>query len=119
MNILEAIHDPDLFQPFLGELETWEHWFVALRCLYGLPVQKKSERKLILECTGRTKIPKDGFRTALFLTGRRSGKSRTAAVIGAFEGVLAGHETKLSKGEHGIVLIASPTKSQSRIVETI
>jgi hypothetical protein len=62
-------------------------------------------------------LPSDGFDTALFLTGRRSGKSRIAAVIGAYEAALAGHEAKLAKGEQGFVAICSPTRSQSRIVK--
>ncbi|MCE9530982.1 MAG: hypothetical protein K8T89_07645, partial [Planctomycetes bacterium] len=37
--------------------------------------------------------------------------------IGAYEAALAGHETKLSKGEFGVVAICAPTKSQSRIVK--
>jgi hypothetical protein len=53
----------------------------------------------------------------LFLTGRRSGKSRIAAVIGAYEAALAGHETKLAKGERGVVPICAPTKAQGRIVK--
>ena len=108
-----------MFQPFLGDLDSWDRWLVALRALYGLPFPQESrraDRELIRETMGRSKIPTDGFDTALFLTGRRSGKSRTAAVIGAYEAVLAGHDKKLSKGEKGIVLVCSPTKSQSRIV---
>ena len=86
-----------------------------MRVQYGLPV-RKSERDLIRQCTGRTKLPRNGFQTTLFLTGRRSGKSRMAAVIGAYEALFAGHESKLSKGERGVVVIVSPTRSQSRIV---
>ena len=54
--------------------------------------------------------------TALFLTGRRSGKSRIAATIAAYEAVLAGHADKLSKGEKGVVPVVAPTKAQGRIV---
>ena len=121
MNILDAIRDANLFRPFLADrndsLETWGSWMVALRCLHGLTISK-AERNLIHECTGRDpgRLPRQGFSTALFLTGRRSGKSRIAAVVGAYEAILAGHESKLSPGEHGVVLIASPTRSQSRIV---
>jgi len=120
MNIIQAIEDANLFRPFLadasGSLTSWSRWLVAMKVLYGMPIKSKSDRNLLRECTGRTRLPKDGFTTALFLTGRRSGKSRMAAVAGAFEAVLAGHETQLAKGERGVVLIASPTKSQSRIV---
>jgi hypothetical protein len=121
LTIDDAIEDANLFRPFLhdanGSIESWDHWRVALRALYGLSIRSKSARALIRECTGRTKLPKDGFQTALFLTGRRSGKSRIAAVIGAYEATLAGNELKLSKGERGVVAVVSPTKNQSRVVK--
>jgi hypothetical protein len=116
VNIIQAVKDPNLFQPFLGELSSWQRWLTALRCLYGLPIRTQAERELIRSCTGRTHVA-SGFDVALFLTGRRSGKSRTAAVIGAYEACLAGRESRLAKGERGIVLISSPTKAQSRIVK--
>jgi hypothetical protein len=118
VNILQAIVDPQLFKPFLGNLVTWSAWESALSVLYGLPVKAKSARDLVRTATGRLcgKLPADGFKTALFLTGRRSGKSRIAAVIAAYEAVLSGREKLLAPGELGIVAVLSPTKSQSRIV---
>ncbi|MBB03630.1 MAG: hypothetical protein CMJ47_13370 [Planctomyces sp.] len=119
MNILEAIKDDNLLRPYLGdELQSWRRWMTALQAIYGLPIKRRSQKRLVMECTGRAveTLPEDGFDTALFLTGRRSGKSRVAAIIGAFEATLAGHERKLSRGERGIVPIISPSKSQSRIV---
>jgi hypothetical protein len=120
VNILQAIADPNLFGPFFGkDLKSWRAWGVALKALYGLPVTGTGGIKLIKDCMGRdaAKLPRSGFDQALFLTGRRSGKSRTAAAIGAFEAVLAGHEKKLAKGERGVVPIISPSRSQSRIVK--
>src|SRR5687767_7370927 len=119
MNIIEAIKDPNLFRPFLGDdLTSWRPWMAALRVLYGLPVPEARHR-LVSECTAREpdELPETGFDTGLFLTGRRSGKSRIAAVIGAYEAVLAGHERKLARGERGIVAICSPTREQSQIVK--
>ena len=119
MDIIKAIKHPELFKPFLGDsLESWRPWLVALRVLYGLPIKGKRARQLIRDCTGRDpdKLPKDGFDTALFLTGRRSGKSRIASVIGAYEAALAGRHQMLDAGETGIVPIISPSRSQSRIV---
>lgn len=118
MNIIQAINDDRVFQPFLGELDSWRPWQTALRCLYGLPVQSQTSKDLIQQCTGRSwqSMPDDGFDTALFLTGRRSGKSRTAAIIGAYEAVLSGRHKRLAKGEQGLVAIISPTKKQSSIV---
>jgi hypothetical protein len=118
MDIIQAIHDEQLIRPFLGEkLPSWHNWMVALRVLYGLPLLEE-DHGLIRQCTGRDpgKLP-TGFDTALFLTGRRSGKSRTAAIVGAFEAALAGHEASLSKGEEGLVAIVAPSKRQGQIVK--
>lgn len=119
MNILRAIKDPNLFRPFLGEeLGSWWAWNAALRCVYGMPIKSRRHRNLVLECTGRDAdgMPDDGFDTALFLTGRRSGKSRIAATVAAYEAALGGHESKLAPGETGYVAVIAPTRSQSRIV---
>ena len=121
MTIIDAIRDENLFRHFLdrdGDLSSWSGWSHALRALYGLPIKSRSGRTLLNECSGRQTrtLPKEGFDTALFLTGRRSGKSRTSAIIGAYEAALAGHEEKLAAGEKGIVAICSPTRSQSNTV---
>lgn len=80
VSVVEAIRDPLLFQPFLGDdLSTWKNWLTVLRVVYGLPV-RQSQAALIRECTGRTLslMPREGFSQFLCLTGRRSGKSRIA-----------------------------------------
>ena len=118
MNIIQAIKDDRLFKPFLGDLRTWNRWQIALRALYGLPIKRPANRKLIRECTGRTSLPADGFDSALFVTGRRSGKSRVAAIVGAYEASLSGKEKRLAKGELGMVVVVSPTKLQSQIVKS-
>lgn len=118
MNILEAIEDEKLFRLFLGkDLSSWRPWAVALRSLYGLSVKRGAAADLLRQCTGREldELPPEGFRTALFLTGRRSGKSRTAAVIAGFEALFGNHESKLSPGEIGLVAVVSPTRFQSGI----
>jgi hypothetical protein len=119
VNILSAISDRNLFRPFFGDdLDSWKPWAVALRCLYALPVKTAKAKELVQRCTGRSAetLPISGFSTALFLVGRRSGKSRIAAVIGGFEALFGGHETRLAKGETGIIPIISPTRYQSSIV---
>lgn len=120
MNIIEAIKDPNLFRPFLADtnnsLKSWSGWLSALRALYGLSLPTRSKR-FLSKCTGLSSWCTDGYTSALFLTGRRSGKSRTSAVIAAYEGALAGHEKRLSKGERGIVACLAPTRAQGRIVK--
>lgn len=122
MRIIEAIKDENLFRPFLADrndsLLSWTNWFTALRLVYGMRLPP-STHDLIRQCTGRdpSLMPANGFNTALFLTGRRSGKSRIAAVIGAFEALFGGHEKKLARGEKGLVPVLAPTVKQSRIVK--
>jgi hypothetical protein len=117
MNIVQAIHDDRLFKPFFGDLTTWSSWLAAVKVLYGLELTD-AEAQVVRDCTGRdpAKLPSDGFRTSLFLIGRRSGKSRVAAAVGAYEAALCGHEKKLAPGERGIVPIVAPSKPQARIV---
>jgi hypothetical protein len=120
MNIIDAIKDENLLRPFLapsGPLTTWLPWLTALRVMYGLPANEKYH-PLIRQCTGRdpAKLPEQGFKTALFLTGRRSGKSRMAAVVGSFSAALGGGWSALAKGEKGLVPVLSPTVAQSRNV---
>lgn len=123
LTIIDAIKDENLLRPFLADrndsIKTWKNWQVALRCLYGLPINREASKELVKLCTGRDAdtMPDDGFSSVLYLTGRRCGKSRVSAVAGAYEAVLAGHEAKLAKGENGLVAICSPTKKQSRIVK--
>jgi hypothetical protein len=124
VNIITAIKDENLFKNFLADkdnsIESWNNWFTALRVLYGLQKPlNQNKQQLLKECTGRdmSKLPKEGFDTALFLIGRRSGKSRIAAIIAAYEAALSGKEKLLSKGELGMVAIIAPTKKQGRIVK--
>ena len=122
MNILKAISDEHLFRSFLqdrkGKLSSWLNWSIALRCLYGLPIKSKYNQ-LVMDCTGRDygQLPSDGFRTALFLTGRRSGKSKISALIASYEAALSGREKLLSKGETGLVAVVSPSRFQSQVVK--
>lgn len=120
MNIIKAMQDPMIFNRYLeGEsLKTWLPWVAALRCLYGLPVKSPKARKLVKQCTGRAHdtLPNAGFDSALFLVGRRGGKSRICAFIAAYESVLGGYEEKLCAGEEGVFAVVSPTKEQSQKV---
>lgn len=122
MNVNQAIADKHLFRPFLADrqdkLSTWQNWRTALRAVYGLGEFTDEAADVVKQCTGRCvdTLPSSGFGTALFLTGRRSGKSRIAAIIGAYEAVLSWKWKQLAPGEVGYVPIISPSRNQSRIV---
>jgi len=122
VNIISAIKDDRLFRPFLEDrdkgipLKSWRNWLTCLRVMYGLNVNG-SKSELILKCTGRdmNRLPKGGFSESLILTGRRSGKSKIAAVVAGFEAVLSGKEKLLSKGEIGLVPLIAPSKRQAQV----
>lgn len=119
IRITDAVRD--VFRHFYGpHLSTWSPWRGALHALYGYPILEK-HKKLVRQCTGGRDpglLPIQGFRTALFLTGRRSGKSRMAATIAAYEALFAGHEKRLAKGEKGLIICVSPTRKQSGVVKS-
>lgn len=118
VGIIEACRDDNLLRPFLGEdLITWNRWMTVLRIIYGHAIGPR-QHAIIEQCTGRTPalLPSTGFDAALLLTGRRSGKSRIAAIVAAYEGCLAGHEEQLSPGETGVVCCTAPTRYQATIV---
>jgi hypothetical protein len=119
-SIIEAIEDANLLRPFVagrsGSLNSWRRWKAALELLYGLPT---NQRGLVKQCTGRDldSFTGGGFETGLFLTGRRSGKSRIAGVIATYEAALSGREENLDPGEIGVVAVVSPAKDQSQMVK--
>lgn len=122
MNIIQAISDKKIFRPFLqnkkGSLKSWRNWGVALRLLYGIRVHPKYS-KLVQLCTGRRleSFNPDGvgFNTALFLIGRRGGKSKISSVVSAYESVLGGKDEALSIGETGMCACISASKKQGRV----
>ncbi|WP_425399568.1 hypothetical protein [Aeoliella sp.] len=122
MNIIEAIHDENLFRRFLddgGDLSSWSGWLTTLRAVYGLPIRSRTGRQVIKDVADRdaSQLPESVFHQSLFLTGRRSGKSRIASVVAGYESLIAGHEKKLHRGEQGVVAVISPTRGQSKIVK--
>lgn len=124
MNIIEAINDPNLFKPFLADgsgcIKSWSRWQAALKTLYGLPIPNLKERAFVRSVTKRKRYAAidGGFGTGLFLTGRRSGKSRISSIIAAYEAAIVPIGDRLSRGEKGLVPIISPTKAQSRVIRS-
>ena len=120
MNIVQAVQSEQLFRPYLttstsGSLHSWQGWMSVLKLIYGLPTDRE-ERRLLRRLTGRKRVRDVGpFQESLMCCGRRSGKSKIASLICAFEACFGGHERKLSAGEIGVVCILSPTLRQSRI----
>lgn len=115
MNIIEAIQDPGLFRPLLKDLATWRAWIVFLKALFALPMTE-DELSLYRQCTGRETPPSEPFKEAWVPTGRRSGKSFTAALVAVFLGCFRDYRPHLSPGERAMILIIAADRSQAQVI---
>ena len=112
MNLLEAMEDPALFGEDFED-ESWDAWRVLLRVLFGLPLSL-DECRTFNHCTGRQEPPADPCREGWIICGRRSGKSRIAALIAVF--LACFRKYKLARGERGVVLVIAADRRQARVV---
>jgi hypothetical protein len=91
-------------------------WRTFLRALDGKP-PLPDQQALFEQCTGRsapfTSLP----RQAQACCGRRSGKTRIAALIAATAAAFWDHSVYLSKGERGRVMLLATSKDQSTIAK--
>jgi hypothetical protein len=68
------------------------------------------------ECTNRTEPPTEQVKQAWLICGRRSGKSRTLALIAVFLGCFHNYEKYLAPGERGTILILAKDRQQARTI---
>lgn len=120
VDLITALKDPNLLRSYLGDdLTSFRPWLAAMSVMIGRRVTSKAGRKLIRRCMGRDpdKLPSTPFDRTLILCGRRAGKSRLSAAIGAHAAVFSGREKLLSRGEIGLVAILAPTKMQANVTQ--
>ena len=115
MNIIQAIHDPNLFRPFFRDLDTWKPWFVVLRTIFGLDMDSE-ELAIFIKLTGRTTPPKEQTREAWFIIGRRGGKSFIVALIAAYLATFRDYTPYLGPGERGVIMVIATDRKQSRVI---
>ncbi len=118
MNILQAMDDPELFRPWFKPRwlrgDTWAVWRVFLKALYALPMDA-AEVEIFRKHTGRTTPPTEPFDRAWLVCGRRSGKSRIAALISTYNSVFREYPT-LQRGEYGVMPIIASDKKQASVI---
>lgn len=116
MNILQAIESPEIFRPLFRDLRTWNSWLIFLKALFALPMERK-DRKLFRACTNRARIPKQPFKEAYVIAGRRSGKSYISSIVAVFLAVFKDWREYLSPGERGFIFIIANDKSQASVIK--
>ncbi len=116
MNILRAMKHEKLFAPAFQPLESWWQWRVVLAALFALPNPTPIQRRLFTECTGRTVWPKEPFREAALIVGRRGGKSKILALIAVYLAACRNHKPYLTAGETGVIAIIAAKREQARVI---
>jgi hypothetical protein len=95
LTIGEALRDRNLLGalPAFRRLETWAPWLTFLDAVYGQPLDAAAEARFCRH-TGRSRYapPPGGWREAVVITGRQSGKTRVAAALAVFEAITASRE---------------------------
>jgi hypothetical protein len=115
VNIITAINDPGLFRPLFKDLATWQAWIVFLKALFALPMTE-DDLTLYRQCTGRQNPPDKPFAEAWVPTGRRSGKSFMAALVGVFLACFKDYRKYLAPGERAHVLIVAADRAQAQVI---
>lgn len=92
MNIIQALRDPDVFGalPAFRDLSTWSKWIVFLKSCYGLALDVE-ELAVFQHHTGRAVYdpPPGGWSEVAAVVAMQAGKSRIAALLAAFEAMVA------------------------------
>lgn len=99
-DIIEFVTDPQLLGLTISVAQD-----VLLRATYGLPLPTSEHHEIWQLCSGGRSY-RDGHRFSEItaLCGAGSGKdSRIAVPVALYEALFGGHETRLAKGERGII----------------
>jgi hypothetical protein len=120
MNVLQCIRDPQLlgksFKRKLFRGDTWHNWRSFLCALFALPFEDEQALSVYKQCTGRINPPKQPFREAFIVAGRRSGKSFIISAIATFVGAFMDFSAYLSPGETPVIAVIASDKTQAQIL---
>lgn len=110
ITIIDAVRDPNIIGDVMSPAQE-----AALRAIYGLEL-KGEQLALAEQMAGSAWQPGTEQREAVFICGRRSGKSdKLAANVAIYEAFFRDH--KLSPGETGVVLLLAQNMRQAKVVK--
>jgi hypothetical protein len=109
--IREALSDPALLGKMLAG-DSWLPWRTLLIAAMGETLTD-DERVIFTKLTGREREPLQRVEEAVFVVGRRGGKSRTMATLACYIGLC---KHPLDPGEKGVLLAIAPDQRQAGIV---
>jgi hypothetical protein len=111
VSITERLRSARGFGPSFGDLGPWRRWVAFLRLLYGEKLER-GDRVIIAQHTSAKPRYGAGYRTALALCGRQSGKSSVAAAIAVHEVLDA---KRARTGEVYSLLVAQDERAARKI----
>jgi hypothetical protein len=112
-NIDRVLNDRTLLGAALGDAGTWRVWQVVLKAAYGLSLDEE-ELKVFTSVAGDRSPPSQRVRELWAVCGRRSGKSRVAALIACYIACFVRH--RLAPGERGLCLVLAASMDQAKSV---
>jgi hypothetical protein len=115
MNIIEAIHNEQLFKNCFRDLSTWKAWLTLLKALFALPMNEE-DLELYRRCTGRNKPPRKQFKELWAVVARRGGKSFISAIVAVFLALFVDYKKYLAPGERDVVLVIAADRSQAQTI---
>ena len=108
-----ALADPHLLGGLIDG-PSWRYWRALLIAAMGEELTE-DERILFREVTNRDAEPGERVEEAWLVIGRRGGKSRSTAVLGAYLAALVDYSDVLAPGEEGILAVMAATTRQAEI----
>ena len=114
MNICDAMRDSRWFGPSFDPPDSWRLWSVILSAAFALGLTRQ-ERRLFAMVAGNRKPPKRAVSELWCIAGRRSGKTRVAALVAAWAAAGIDHSAYLAPGERAIVLLVAVDRRQAAI----
>jgi hypothetical protein len=115
ISIDAALSDRKLFGAALGDLASWSVWRTILRATFGDSLDEQ-QKQVFAAVAGSRKPPARPVRELIAIAGRRSGKSRIAALVAAYIATCIDHRAKLVPGEVGYVLVLAASRAQATVV---
>jgi hypothetical protein len=115
VTLLDALDDEHLFRPCFTPGLSWRAWRGFLAATFALPMAEDVAAVYRVH-TGRQACPTTPAREAWVVAGRRSGKSRMAALIAVYMATFRDYRAQLAPGERGTVMVIAADRKQARVV---
>jgi hypothetical protein len=114
ISILDAMSAPSAFGAAFPDLASWDRWRVFLSACYGLSMSEE-DLAIFRHQTGLEGPDPSGYEEIYCVSGRRSGKSKIASLICAFEAVFGSAALQLGVGDKAYIFLIATNLAQAKI----